>query len=116
LVYFGAFQENIFHAFVHHQIHIALTVTLFGVFECIESHTIFIFYNGKWFKRFAQHGKFVCMYTDFAHLGTKNKTFDTNKITNIEQFLENGIVHFGLCFGAYVIATHIYLNTSFRVL
>ena len=44
LIYFSPFKENIFYSLVHHQIHVALTVTLFRVFECIECHTIFIFY------------------------------------------------------------------------
>ncbi len=36
LVHFGAFQKNIFYAFVHHKVDIALTIALFSIKKLAE--------------------------------------------------------------------------------
>ena len=52
----------------------------------------------------------------FAHTSTEYEAFDTYKIANIEQFLEDRIVHFGLLGSIYIFAGDIDLDTSLRVL
>ena len=56
------------------------------------------------------------MNTNFAHLCAENKTLDTNKIANIQQFFKHTIIHFGLRLGANIVATNINLYAAFGVL
>ncbi len=56
------------------------------------------------------------MNTDFAHLRAENKSFYTDKITDIGQFFENGVVHFRLSFCIDVITAYVHLDASFAVL
>ena len=119
------FEEDVFDALVYYQVHITLAVALLWVVEAVVCYTIFVFHDREWAERFSQHGEFLCVHTDLAHLGAEGKTFDTNKVTYIKQFLEDYVVHLllygGSCLafwgrGLDVVAAYIYLDTTFRVL
>ena len=121
----STFEESVFHALVDNQIHIALTIALLGVVEAIIRYTIFILHDRQRTERLSENGKFFGMYRNLAHLGAENKTFNTDDIADIEQFLEYHVIHLLLSRGGRltfgrrslnIVAAHIYLNAAFRIL
>ena len=121
----SAFEERVLDTLVHHEVHVTLTVTLLRIIESVISHTIFVFYDRQRFQTLCQHGQFLRMNADFAHLCAENESLNADEIADIEQFLEYHIVHlllYGrrlLTFGyrcLYIVSRHIHLNTAFRVL
>ena len=118
-------QENVLHTFVHHQVHITLTITLLWIGKTVIGHTIFVLHDWQWLQALGQDGQLLCMHTDLAHLGAENKTLNTNKIADVQQLLKDYVVHLLLHGGSYlalwhrglhVVATDIYLYTTLRVL
>lgn len=114
--YFGAFQECFLHTVVHDEVDIALAITQFGVFERVVGYSIFIFYDRQRLEAFGQYSQLFGMYADFAHLGTEYEAFDADKVAQVEQTFEHGVVHVFVFIGADVIAGDVYLDTSFGIL
>jgi hypothetical protein len=107
---FRTFDKRVFDLRIHNQIHITLAIALFGIGECIKGLTIFLFHDWQGFERFAQHGKRPHVNTDFAHLRNKHIACNTNKIADIREFFENGVVH-GFVFAvANIVTFHIELD------
>ena len=118
-------EEDVLYTFVHHEVHITLTVALLWVVEAVVCHTVFVFHDREWAERFSQHGEFLCVYADLAHLGAEYKALDTYEVTYIKQFLEDYVVHLLLHGGSRlsfwsrgldIVAADIYLDTTFGVL
>ena len=102
-----------------------MTITLLWIGKTVIGHTILVFHDWQWLQALGQNGQLLCMHTDLAHLGAENKTLNTNKITDVQQFLKDYIVHLLLHGGSYlalwhrglhIVATDIYLYTTLRVL
>ena len=119
------FEECILHAFIHYQVHITLTITLLRIIESVVCHTVFVLHDRQRFERFGEYCQFLRMHGYLTHLRAENETFDTDKITDVQQFLKYHIVHLLLnsrrlltfrkrCLN--IITADIHLNTSFRVL
>ena len=121
----GALEERIFNAIVDDQIDVTLTIALLGIVESVVCHTVLVLDDRQRANTLGEHGELLGMHTDFAHLGAEHKALNADKVADVQQFLEHGVVHllFGRCrlfaFGyrcLYIITADIDLNTSFRVL
>ena len=121
----SALEEHIFHAFVHHKVHIALAVALLRVVETIIGYAVLVFHDRQWLETLGEHSEFLSVYADLTHLGAEHEALDTDEVTYVEEFLEHHVIHLLLhglwCLafwgrGLYIIATHIYLDTTFGVL
>ena len=118
-------EECVFYALVDNQIHITLTIALLGVVESVIRHTIFVLHDRQRAERFCENSELLGMHRNLAHLGAENKTFDTDDIADIEQFLEYHVIHLLLSRGGRltfgrrslnIVAAHIHLNAALRVL
>ena len=112
----GAFQERIFHAIIHNEVDVSLTIAQFRVVESIVGNAIFHLHDRQRFQALAQHGKRACMYTDFAGLCTEHKSCDAHKVANVEQFFKHLVVERFIFVGTNFIAVDIHLDAPFRVL
>ena len=121
----GALEERIFNAIVDHQIDITLTIALLGIVESVVCHTVLVLDDRQRTDTLGEHGQALGMHADLTHLGAEHKALNADKVADVQQFLEHGVVHllFGRCRlfafgyrGLYIIAADIDLNTSFRVL
>ena len=88
----AAFQEDVLHSVIHHQVHIALTVTELGVFEFVISHPVLVLHDGKRLDALRQDGQLLCMHADFAHLGTEHEALDTDEVAQVEQTFEDSSI------------------------
>ena len=77
----SALQEDVFHSVIYYQVHVALAIAQFGVFELVIRHAILVFYNGKRAERFRQHGQLLRMNGYFSHLSSEYKTFNADEVT-----------------------------------
>ena len=50
---------------------------------------------------------------NFAHLCTEYETFDSDKVADIEQFLENNVIQIFIFFRANVVTRDINLYSAF---
>ena len=112
----GTLQESLLHAFIHHEIHIALTVSQLRVIELVVCHTVLIFHDGQRLQRLAQQGNLLCMNRNLACLGSKNKTLDADEVTDVKKFLEYFVVKVLIFSRTDLVTLNIHLNTALGVL
>ena len=93
-----------------------MAVAQLGVVELVIGHTILILHDGQGAQAFGQHGQFLGVNADFTGLGAEDKSLHAHDVAQVEQALEDGIVHLLIVAGADVIARHIDLHTSLGVL
>ena len=113
----GTLLEHVLHALVDNQVEVALTIAQLGVVEAIVGHTILILDDRQGTDALAEHGETLAMYGDFASLGTENVTLDTYEVADVEQTLEDSVVHHRIVgIGTQGIAAHIDLDAALGVL
>jgi len=108
----GAFAENVFDLIVDNQVDVALTVAEFGVGKGIEHFAVFFLDHRQGAQGFGQYGKFLCVDGYFTHLGTEHVAFDANKVADVQEFLEHGVVQFFVFSGADGIPGQVDLNAA----
>ena len=112
----GALEEGFLDTAVDDKVHVALTVTEFGVIEGVEHLSAGLFYHGQRLEALTQEGQRVGMYTDFAGLCAEDVAADTYKVAQVEQFLEHDVVEVLVLARTNFVALDIYLYPSARIL
>ena len=85
-------QERFLHSTVDNQVHVTLAVAQFRVVERVIYLAVFHLDDGQGLEALGQNRQFLRVHADFACLSLENKAFDTDKVTQVEQFLEYGVV------------------------
>ena len=97
------------------KVHVALAIAQFGVIKAVVGHAILLLDHRQGFQALGQNGDFLGQDGDFARLGAKHRTLDTNKVAQVEQLLEYCIIVRLVVIGTEVIAAHIYLDAALGV-
>src|SRR5512133_2627218 len=114
--YFGTLDKYFSNARIHNQVNITLAIPEFRIGDGVVNLSVLFFYNRQWPERFAKQSDFFDVNRNFAHLGNKNKTPDTNKIAYIKMLLEYSIIPCFIFTRADIIALQVNLDASLFIL
>ena len=109
-------DERLLYAVVDDEVNVALTSAHLGVIKLIVCHAIFIFYDRQRLEALREQCELLSVDRDLTGLCLENETTDADDITNVEQFLEDRVVHIFVLTRADVVASDIDLDTAFAVL
>ena len=108
--------EYLAHLRVHNQLHITLTVTLFGVGKGIECLPVLFLDHRQGPQGLAQHRERLHMNADLAHLGHENETAHTHNVPYISQLLENRVVQRFVFARANLVTLYVQLDSPCGIL
>ena len=109
-------HKSLPHVRIHNQIHITHTVALLGVAESIVHHAVLLLHNGQRTEALAKHRQALHMDGNLTHLCDEHITLHTDNVADIQQTLEHRVVHRLVLARANLVAFHIQLDSSMRVL
>lgn len=112
----AAGDENVLHLVIDHEVNITHAVAQLRVVEFVVFHTVLFLDDRQRAQRFAQNRQFLDMDRDFAHLRAEGKAFHSDEVTDVQEALEDGVIHGLVLVGANLVALDIQLDTAFRIL
>ena len=107
-----ALDEDFAHLRVDRQIDITLAVAYFGVGEGVERLPVLLLDYRQRPQRLGDDGQPPAVYRRFARLGDEGEALDPHEITDVEQFLEDGVVERRVTLGADVVAADVDLDAA----
>ena len=111
-----ALQEGVLHAVVHDEVHVALAVAQLGVFERVVGHAVLVLHDGQRTQALGQHGQALGMHADFARLCAEDEALHADEVAQVQQALEDDVIHIFVLVRADVVAGDVHLDTSLGVL
>ena len=89
---FAALDEDLLHVGIDHEVDVTLAIALFGVGEAVVDYAVFLLDHGQRPERFREHGQLLRMDGDLAHLRAENEAADADKVADVKQLFEYGVV------------------------
>ncbi len=101
---------------VHDEVDIAHPVAKFRIREGVMNLSVRLLHDRKNAERLAQEGEFLGVDGELARLGDEGETLDSDYVADVEEFLEDGVVHCFVLARADIVTLNVYLDPAFGVL
>ena len=105
-------QEGFLYAIIYDEVNVALAVTQLWIIELVVSHAILILHDREWLQALREQAQFLGVNRNLASLCTEYETLYTDKVTDIEEFLENSIIKVLVLVWTNLVAGDINLDSS----
>ena len=86
-------DEHVLDLRVHDEIHVPLAVAELRIGERVIDYSVNLLHDRKNPKGLAQNCKFLCVNAELAGLGDESEALDADDVTDVKQFLPDGVVH-----------------------
>ena len=110
-------DEGFLHLRVHHEVHIPLAVAELRIGKAVMDGAVGVgLDDGEDAEGLGKDREFLRVDGELARLGDEGEALDAHDVADVQEFLEDGVVHRLVLAGADFVALDIHLDASGRVL
>ena len=114
--YLVALEEYLLHSGIDHEVYVALAVALFGIGEGVVGLSILHLHHREGAEALAEHRYLLRVDGYLACLGAEYVALHSDEVADVEEFLEDDVIHVLVFAGAEVVAADVDLDASFGIL
>ena len=114
--YLTPLDEDLAHLRIHDEVDIPLSILKFRIRERVENLAVLLFYNREYPQGLAQERKFSGVDGELACLGDEGISLDSYDVADVEELLEDRVVHRLVLAWTNLVTFHIHLNPASLVL
>ena len=114
--YLTPLDEDLAHLRIHDEVDIPLSILKFRIRERVENLAVLLFHNREHPQGLAQERKFPGVDGELACLGDEGISLDSYDVADVEELLEDSVVHCLVLARTNLVTFHIHLNPACLVL